>query len=271
MVHAHISGHTPKSWLIALACGIIRNPLNRTPLLTVHGGQTTTYLAKTSSRRMLAAIVLRCFGTVIGVAPRIAEALENAGLPHQRSLVIPAFSPRGVHAGTPPDHFEALRRRHTPLLCASVTERPVHGVQVLLEALSILAGSHTTIGAAVFGSITPAIEELARRYQVEDRVAFLGELDRSAAQAVMAWSDAFVRPTLDDGDAISVREALMLGRPVIASAVVDRPPGVTLFRSGDATDLARAAKEVLVRAPVVPSTAEDFIERVLRLYTDDHA
>jgi glycosyltransferase involved in cell wall biosynthesis len=47
----------------------------------------------------------------------------------------------------------------------------------------------------------------------------------------------FVRPTLKDGDSISVREALVLGVPVVASRVGSRPPGTILFHPGNVEDM----------------------------------
>jgi glycosyltransferase involved in cell wall biosynthesis len=46
-------------------------------------------------------------------------------------------------------------------------------------------------------------------------------------------SDIFLRPTRSDGDANSIREALYLGVPVIASDCVERPDQVLTFRTGD--------------------------------------
>lgn len=45
---------------------------------------------------------------------------------------------------------------------------------------------------------------------------------------VLKLSDVFLRYTTTDGDALSIHEALFLGKPVIASDVVDRPNGVHL-------------------------------------------
>src|SRR5262249_16737037 len=64
--------------------------------------------------------------------------------------------------------------------------------------------------------------------------------------------DLLVRSTLADGDAISVREALALGRRVVASDVAPRPPGVCLHRAGDPTDLARALADALTAPPPSP-------------------
>ena len=61
----------------------------------------------------------------------------------------------------------------------------------------------------------------------------------------MARSDVFLRPALEDGDSISVREALAMGIPVVASRVGTRPPGTILFRKGDKTDLVDKLESVL--------------------------
>lgn len=50
-------------------------------------------------------------------------------------------------------------------------------------------------------------------------------------------SDIVLRATNTDGDALTVREALFLGKPVIASDVVKRPQGVSLFKNRDSKDL----------------------------------
>lgn len=59
--------------------------------------------------------------------------------------------------------------------------------------------------------------------------------------------DLFLRPTLSDGDSISVREALYFGIPVIASDVCIRPEGVRLFKTGNADNCLEQIIGVLSR------------------------
>lgn len=54
--------------------------------------------------------------------------------------------------------------------------------------------------------------------------------------AVLKESDCFIRFTTTDGDSISVKEALSMGVPVIATDVVSRPKG-TISISNDLTEL----------------------------------
>jgi len=54
---------------------------------------------------------------------------------------------------------------------------------------------------------------------------------------VMEYSDIIVRATNTDGDSLTVREGLFLGKKVIASDIVKRPLGVLLFQNRNMNDL----------------------------------
>lgn len=54
-----------------------------------------------------------------------------------------------------------------------------------------------------------------------------------------------LRPTNTDGDAISIREALYFGRPVVASDVVTRPEGTVVFKNRDLASFVAATHRVL--------------------------
>lgn len=58
-------------------------------------------------------------------------------------------------------------------------------------------------------------------------------------------ADLSIRPTITDGDAISIREALYLNCPVIASDVAKRPEGTITFKSRDLDDLYLRVSEIL--------------------------
>jgi glycosyltransferase involved in cell wall biosynthesis len=75
--------------------------------------------------------------------------------------------------------------------------------------------------------------------------------------------------TFSDGDAISVREAIALGTPVVASDVVSRPTETVCFKTGDAQDLVSKIECLLSGAARRPRTAEllgNGIHRLLELY-----
>ncbi len=68
----------------------------------------------------------------------------------------------------------------------------------------------------------------------------LGDLPHAVALGTIALCDTFVRATRADGDAMSVREALALGRPVVASDAAVRPGGVLVYPCEDPAALAEA-------------------------------
>lgn len=51
--------------------------------------------------------------------------------------------------------------------------------------------------------------------------------------ALASKCDTVIRPTNTDGDALTIREGLFLKKQVVASDVVQRPPGTILFRNRD--------------------------------------
>jgi len=53
---------------------------------------------------------------------------------------------------------------------------------------------------------------------------------------VIENSDIVLRPTNADGDAVTIREAIFLNKPVLASDVIDRPEGTLLFKNRDIND-----------------------------------
>src|SRR5262249_44065532 len=91
------------------------------------------------------------------------------------------------------------------------------------------------LGCFVMGSgeDRAAAEELVRNRRLDENVFLAGDLDHQLCLTAISYSTAFVRPTLRDGDSISVREAMSLGVPVVASNVGTRPDGTLLFPAGN--------------------------------------
>lgn len=69
---------------------------------------------------------------------------------------------------------------------------------------------------------------------------------------LMMASDLVVRATNTDGDALTVREALFLNRPIIASDVTFRPEGTILFKNRDSQDLYLKINETLNKSKREP-------------------
>jgi glycogen synthase len=150
--------------------------------------------------------------------------------------------------GEPPPGLAAFREAHTPLFCAALAPGPTYGADVVLPAFRMLRERLPSAGLVVFGPGTA-------RYSAEGILA-LGEIPHGAALAVIEAADVFVRPTRADGDAVSVREALALGRAVVATAAGHRPAGCLLVPSGDRASLAARMAEAATLPRPPPSLGD---------------
>jgi hypothetical protein len=262
-IHLHTSGSNPKSWMLASACAAAGRLSGTAPILSLHSGLMPAWLAESPARRTIARAVTRQFGKVIAVSGEIRRALEAAGVAPERIEVLPAFSHRFVRPGTPPSGLDRLRAEAAPLFCAMVAPRPEYGEPFLLDAFARVLAQKPSARLALYG---PGSES-TRAAGVQP----FGELHRPQALALIAACDVFVRPTLADGDSVSVREALVFGRRVVATAVGNRPPDVTLVPPGDALALANAllAASDLPAAPA--ATPVDGFERILAIYSESLA
>jgi glycosyltransferase involved in cell wall biosynthesis len=140
---------------------------------------------------------------------------------------------------------------------------------LMFRALRLLADGLPDVGLAVFGPGTRTAEFVrdARETHVAPHLEDLGELDHEEVLGLLSRCDAFIRPTTHDGDAISVREALTLGVPCVASDVCPRPPGTYLFQAGHAPDLVLRVRQALVEG-AAETVLQDAGPVLLSLYEE---
>ncbi|HKW94459.1 MAG TPA: glycosyltransferase family 4 protein [Methylomirabilota bacterium] len=275
ILHLHTNGHSRKSWLMILMASLAGRIRGVTAVLTLHSGVLPGYVAGFGTgRRRLARWVLRPFTRVICVNPEICGSVQRLGIAGSQTAVIPAFL--GV-----PDTPErstadrALVREFRPLLVAVAggEEDPERGLSVVLRAVQQLVPLYPGLGAILMGwQVGPKTRPLIAELGLAGRAVCLGEVSHDRCLALLRASDVAVRSTFVDGDAITVREALAFGVPVVASDTGYRPEGVTLFRRGDVSDLTAKVRQVLARPTVGKSRARPGDERAARaiwqLYTE---
>jgi glycosyltransferase involved in cell wall biosynthesis len=261
LVHLHTSGANAKSWLVALAAGRARRAFAPRGVLTLHSGSAPSFLRRAAVHRRLAAAACAGFGAVVTVNDEIADALAGAGVERSRVRTIPAFSGEVLEPPEEPAGLASFRAGHAPLLAAALAPGPIYGAELLAESFRRLRKERPGAGLVVFGAGTdgPA--------WTGPGLLGLGEVGHRAALAVLAASDVFVRPTRADGDAITVREALALGRAVVASDVGHRPAGCLLFPTGDVGALsARLAEAVDAGRRAGPAVAPGGFEALFEVY-----
>jgi glycosyltransferase involved in cell wall biosynthesis len=148
---------------------------------------------------------------------------------------------------------------------------PVYGAEPLLRAFARVHARNPRARLALYGPGTAALGETVRRLcgSGSPAVKLFGEVYRPEALALVARSDVFVRPTLADGDSVSVREAVALGRAVVATSVGTRPREARLVAAGDAEALAQGLVAAAADRPalrVAEPAGDDCVDRLLELY-----
>ena len=184
---------------------------------------------------MAARLACVMYDRVVCVNEEIGDAVAWLGIPRQQLEIKPAFMPVSKVDSAIPEQIDRWMKRHPVFLSVTLSFRPEYGFGLLIDAMSRLNKRYPELGCLVMGSgeDRTAAEELIRVRRLGETVFLAGDLDHQLCLTAMSRSTAFVRPTFRDGDSISVREAMSMGVPVVASNVGTRPEGSLLFEAGN--------------------------------------
>jgi glycosyltransferase involved in cell wall biosynthesis len=248
ILHLHTNGHNRKSWLLILVASLAGRCRGVCTVLTLHSGLLPAHVGRFGRlARGFARWTLRSFARVVCVNGEIRRAIERLGVSADHTVVIPAFLGVPQVAQLVPADRELIRDlRPLVVAVAGGEEDPERGLAIVLRALRQLVTIMPRLGVVLMGwevgpRTRPVIEELG----LLERAICLGEVSHERCLAFIRAADVVVRSTFADGDAITVRESLAFGVPVIASDTGFRPEGVTLFRKGDVGDLTEKLEQVL--------------------------
>ena len=245
VVHLVTTGHSFKSWLSGFVCAIAGVTNGRRTVLVVGSGDAPEYIRKASLlSRLLIRITLRLAGRVICRNEQTKRALVAMGAGQTKVSVLPGFLGLSSHHDVQlPEAVREFAEMHSPLLGATVyvpesgVLLPEYGVELVMAAVKELRTAYPRMGVVIMGpgqEMRLQINEIA---DLDQHIMFAGPQPHEIVLGVMKQLTIFVRPTYTDGDSCSVREALALGIPVVASTTDFRPDGVILFRKGDLQDL----------------------------------
>ncbi|HLN02401.1 MAG TPA: glycosyltransferase family 4 protein [Bryobacteraceae bacterium] len=267
-LHVHTNGHNLKSWLLALGCGLAGRARGGC-ILTLHSGMAPGYLrAAPLWRRRLAAFVCSLYTRVICVSDEIRSAVLSFGLPPHRTEIVPAcLKTERTEVALDPSIL-AWIGRHQPLFSTALFFRPEYGFDMLTTAVARLRLRYPSVGCLVMGSGEQR-EEAERRIHetgLEENVLLLGDVNHDACLALMSVSDVFIRATLEDGDSTSVREALSLGVPVVASRIGTRPPGTILFQLGDVGEMLSKIDVAMAKKRDAEMPSLGRMDRLMEIY-----
>jgi glycosyltransferase involved in cell wall biosynthesis len=239
VTHIHLSSGGKSLLLYGLT--LLSAVFSRT-IITIHSGSFPNEYQQMNGFRQYAIrrSLQRC-GIVICVSDRIADTVYQMGIPKGKARVIPAFIPPLNVL----DEISPLTSLDKPKICASGYAIPLYGWHTLIEAAAQV-GNICNFHLAFYNEYEqPYFNELLAG--IADRPNFHVYTDLTPSQftQLLSSSDIFIRPTTTDGDSIALREALYLGKKVIASNAVCRPETCLLFETENAEDLAKQIESVV--------------------------
>ena len=201
-----------------------------------------------TDRVVLVNEALRAYYASHGYALPEATAVEPAFLPP------PLDEEAGVRATYDEEtlHFTEMRR---PLLIANAFRITFHegvdlyGIDLCIALVDEIRQEHPGVGLLV---ALAEVGDPAYLAKLQSEISHRG-LDahvhfmtgQRELWPLLKAATVLLRPTNTDGDAISIREALYFGRPVVASDVVPRPVGTVVFKSRDLASFIAATRRVL--------------------------
>ena len=270
VIHLHFGGRlTPRLLALCLLATLI--PGRRT-VLTFHSGGYPGSERQDPRPFSLRGFVFRRLDAIIAVNAEIASLFHRFGVPTSRIHLICPYAPVVVRDEGPlPDAIERFRATHTPLLTTVGLLEPEYDLGLQIRALGTLRRSFPNAGLLVIGSgsLETELRALRAADPAGEHVLMCGDVAHADTVRVLAGSDVFLRTTLYDGDSVSVREALQLGVPVIATDNGMRPAGVNLMPRSDSAALIQAIQSVLAgqnQHKPAASVEEGALDEVLDLY-----
>jgi glycosyltransferase involved in cell wall biosynthesis len=209
--------------------------------------------------RWMARVAIRNADHIVAVSPHLLKDISKLGIPSDRIHVIPGFIPPQDLSVEPPEEVIEFCKRCSPVLAANgqVCEfegQDMYGMDLLIEAVKELRKDYPRIaltlsiyGMEFFPQLNKDFLQRVVSENLSDRIFIRTESHEF--WPVLKYADLFLRPTRTEGDSASIREAISLGVPVVASDATLRPKDILLFSSGNAQDLIAKTRSALADLP----------------------
>jgi glycosyltransferase involved in cell wall biosynthesis len=273
VIHLHVGGDfSPRHAGVLLLCTLL--PGKKTVFTFHSGGYPRSEAGRQAKPGSFRGFVLRRLDGLIAVNRELVDLFRRFGVPPERIHLIPPHAVERPSAETPlPQRMEEFYGAHDPVLVTVSGLEPEYDLPLQLEAVTSLRAQFPRLGLAIIGggSLEGEIRQRISDTSQEEHILLCGDISHETTLRAIERSDLFLRTTWYDGDSISVREALHLGIPVIATDSGMRPPGVHLVPIADRNALCCAVEACLKEpgkrnAPAAAGTEN--LEAVSRLYAD---
>lgn len=274
--------HTP-NFLARVVFGIMAMFRSGKYVISIQGRSINLSIEKSLIKKWITFWILNQMDAIIACNENIKnDCINKIGLSKKKIFMIPAYIPPLVEdIKEPPAYLSKFIQSHFPVLCATgwigqkYNAEDVYGIDMLIELTERLMPDFPNIGLVL--SVNGAESEKLVQQTINHAKALVGDhinfIIEQLDDVVGLYRDCdlFCRPTNTDGDAVSIREALHVGTPVIASDCVTRPVECVLFKSRNMNDFEHTVRKALKRIDklfVVPKVegAPNNAELILQLY-----
>jgi hypothetical protein len=276
IIHYHIVGTMTKNYIGFFNRNFFKK---RKKILTIHGACKGLF----DRNRKLICKSLNSFDAIICMTNNDKKYLIENGIIID-IYDIPGFIPPTIKEQ---DIKEISRdvwnfiNDHKPLISANASnisfykQQDLYGIDMCIELCTNLKNEYPHIG---FIFSIPSINDYEYFKTMKQRIIQNGIEDNFLfftkpyqLYPILMKSDIFVRPTNTDGDAISIREALYLKIPTVASDVVPRPEGTLIFGNRDIEDFILKVKDIIINYNLYKEKfkrkeIENNAEKILEIY-----
>jgi teichuronic acid biosynthesis glycosyltransferase TuaC len=218
-------------------------------VVSVHGGDVLYTVPRVRGGRRAVARTLGRARLVLANSQGIAELARGLGARETRVVRLganpPALNPNPTTAPkpTPPPALVTVghlvaRKRHADVM----------------RALAVLSDRHPTLRYVIVGEgpERPALEALAARLGISERVELCGQLDPASALARMRRCTLFAMPSTEEAFGVAYIEAMAAGLPAIGcrgepgpEEIAKAGDGFVLVPPGDIERLSQRMDELL--------------------------
>jgi teichuronic acid biosynthesis glycosyltransferase TuaC len=260
LVHAHNA---------APAGDAVLRARTQTPMVvSVHGGDVLYTAPRARGGRKTVTRTLEMARLTLANSQGIAELVRGLGAHETRVVHLGANPPAPELAQQQPSHPN-LNPLPTPASSTSISHTPASSTPALvtvghlvarkrhadvMRALAVLSDRHPTLRYVIVGDgpERPALEALAARLGVAERVELCGQLDPAQALARMRRCTLFAMPSTEEAFGVAYIEAMAAGLPAIGcrgepgpEEIAKAGDGFVLVPPGDIERLSQRIDELL--------------------------
>ncbi|HEV3069896.1 MAG TPA: glycosyltransferase [Solirubrobacteraceae bacterium] len=223
-------------------------------VVSVHGGDVLFTASRVRGGREAVSRTLAKARLVLANSRGIEVLARGLGATQSRVVRLGAQSPTHPLPHTPggPPGLEPLTRAPALVTVGHLVARKRHAD--VMRALAVLTDRHPTLRYVIVGAgpERPALESLAARLGVSERVELCGQLEPAAALARMRSCTLFAMPSTEEAFGVAYIEAMAAGLPAIGcrgepgpEEIAKAGDGFVLVPPGDIERLSQRIDELL--------------------------